>query len=80
MTKWQFRSLFTLEERVACDNAEYNTNIPAEYRATLKTLNKDFDSAQEIDPSLVEVQQGIGLFEQLGLIQPGRASQIIYEV
>jgi hypothetical protein len=80
MSKWEFRSLFTLEERVACDNAEYSTNIPEEYRAILKTLNKDFDSAQEIDPSLVEVQQGVGLFEQLGLISSGRANQIIYEV
>jgi hypothetical protein len=79
MTKWAFRSLFTFDERVICDNAPENTAIPEQYRAAIKTMNKDFDAAQEIDPSLPQVQQGIQLFEQLGLLSAGRANQILFE-
>jgi hypothetical protein len=79
MSKWQFRSLFTLEERIACDSAPDNTLIPENFRMIIKTMNKDFDAAEEIDPALPNVQQGIVLFEQLGLLSPGRANKILYE-
>jgi hypothetical protein len=79
MTKWQFRSLFTLPERVACDNAPDNAAIPAEYRAMLRTMNLDFSAAEEIDPSLTAVQDGVRLLETLGLIGAGRADDILLQ-
>jgi hypothetical protein len=79
LTKWQFRSLFTLPERVACDNAPDNPAIPAEYRAMLRTMNLDFAAAQEIDPSLPDVQAGVRLLESLGLLGPGRADDILLQ-
>jgi hypothetical protein len=79
MTKWAFRSLFTLAERVACDNAQDNAAIPAEYRAMLRTMNLDFSAAEEIDPSLQEVQDGVRLLETLGLLGAGRADDILLQ-
>jgi hypothetical protein len=80
MSKWEFRKLFSLEERVACDNAPDNTQIPEQYRAILKTLNTDFALAEQIDPALKDVQDGVQLLEQVGLLATGRAAQILYEV
>ena len=79
LTKWAFRSLFTLAERVACDSAQDNPAIPAEYRAVLRTMNLDFAAAEEIDPSLPSVQEGVRLLETLGLIGAGRADDILLQ-
>lgn len=79
MSKWAFRSLFTLQERVVCDNAPDNPAIPAEYRAMLRTMNLDFSAAEEIDPALPNVQAGVRLLESLGLIGAGRADEILLQ-
>lgn len=79
MTKWAFRSLFSLEERIACDNAPENMALPVEARNALYTLRLDFEAAQEIDPSLSEVQAGVRLLETLGLIGPGRADDVLFQ-
>jgi hypothetical protein len=79
MTKWQFRSLFTLAERVLCDNAADNAAVPVEYVPVLRTMNLDFAAAEEIDPSLPDVQAGVRLLETLGLLGAGRADDILLQ-
>lgn len=79
MTKWAFRSLFTLAERIACDSAPENPALPAEARAALYTMRLDFEAAQEIDPALLDVQAGVRLLETLGLIGTGRADDILLQ-
>lgn len=77
LTKYQFRKLFTLNERVAIDNAQSNTNIPANYRAILLTMAKDMEVSAEVQLDNPDVIAGVQLLEQVGLIGSGRASQIL---
>lgn len=78
LTKYQFRKLFTLSERVAIDNAPTDPNIPAQYRAMLLTITKDLDLSSEVFLTTnPDVAAGVGLLEQLGLIGPGRGAQIL---
>lgn len=77
ITKFQFRKLFTFNERVALDNFQSNTNIPANYKAILTTMFKDLDSSGAVVMTLPDVIQGVNMLEQLGLIGTGRAAQIL---
>ena len=78
LTKYEFRKLFTFNERVAIDSAPSNTNIPAQYRAMINTFMKDLEMSGVVfltaNPDL---PTGLGLLEQVGLIAPGRAAQIL---
>jgi hypothetical protein len=77
VTKYEFRKLFTLPERMAVDSAPTNTAIPANYRAMLYTFMKDLELSQEVQLTNSDVMQGVGFLEQLGLLAPGRAAQIL---
>lgn len=77
LTRYEFRKLFTFNERVAIDSSPTNTSIPANYRAMILTLLKDLELSGEVQLWNPDVQQGIGLLEQIGLIGPGRAAQIL---
>jgi hypothetical protein len=77
LTRYEFRKLFTFAERVAIDSSPNNTAIPANYRAMLITLLKDLELSGEVQLWNPDVQAGIGLLEQLGLIGVGRSAQII---
>lgn len=80
ITKYQFRKLFTLTERVAVDNAPTNPEIPANYRAMLFTLLKDLEVSGEVEMFNPDVHAGVNLLEQLGLIGVGRAAQILANI
>lgn len=75
--KYEFRKLFTLNERVAIDNVQSNPAIPAQYKAILYTINKDLEVSSEVQLYNPDVINGVGLLEQIGLIAPGRAAQIL---
>lgn len=78
LTKYQFRKLFTLNERVAIDNAPNNTAIPAQYRAMIVTMTNDLNLSGEVYLTAnPDVAAGLNMLEQLGLIGPGRAAQIL---
>jgi hypothetical protein len=77
LTKYQFRQLFTLNERVAVDAAPTNTDIPANYRAILFTMVKDLDLSEAVHLDNPQVTAGIGLLVQLGLLTAERAAQIL---
>lgn len=78
LTKYEFRKLFTLNERVAIDAAPTNTAIPANYRAMLQTMNRDMELSGEVHLSTnSDVAAGVNFLEQLGLIAAGRAAQIL---
>ena len=75
LTKYQFRKLFTLNERVAVDNAPNNTAIPAQYRAMIVTMSNDLNLSGEVYLTAnPDVAAGLNMLEQLGLIGPGRAA------
>lgn len=77
LTKYEFRKLFTLNERVAIDNVQSNTLVPAQYRAILLTMAKDMELSAEVQLGNADTQAGVELLEQLGLIATGRAAQIL---
>lgn len=78
LTKYQFRKLFTLNERIAIDAGPSNPNIPAQYRAALTTMTKDLDLSGEVYLTAnPDVAAGVNMLEQIGLIAPGRAAQIL---
>ena len=77
LTKYQFRQLFTLNERIAIDNAGSNTAIPSNYRAMLLTMAKDMELSAEVQLSKPDTIAGVGFLEQLGLIGTGRAAQVL---
>jgi len=75
--KYEFRKLFTLNERVAIDNVQSNPAVPAQYKAILFTINKDLEVSANVQLYNPDVVNGVNLLEQLGLIAPGRAVQIL---
>lgn len=77
LTKYQFRQLFTLDEKVAIDNFKDNTNIQANYKAILVTILKDLELSEVVHLDNPQVAQGVGILEQLGLLAVGRAAQIL---
>jgi hypothetical protein len=77
ITKYEFRKLFTLNERVAVDNVQSNTNIPANYRAILLTMAKDMELSAVVDLTNPDVMSGTQLLEQLGLLAVGRSATIL---
>ena len=77
ITKYEFRKLFTLAERIAIDSAPTNLAIPANYRAMLVTMNKDMELSSMVILTNPDVAAGVGFLEQLGLIAPGRKDEIL---
>lgn len=80
ITKYEFRKLFTLNERIAIDSAPTNTSIPANYRAMLLTINKDMELSSTVILSNPDVAAGVNFLETLGLIASGRASVILANI
>lgn len=64
-------------KNLTVDHGDAYPAIPANYRAMLLTLLKDLELSGEVQLWNPDVQQGIGLLEQIGLIGPGRAAQIL---
>lgn len=78
LTRYEFRKLFTLNERVALDNIANSTTVPAQYKAMIGTFMKDLElSGAVFLNSNPDVAAGLNLCEQLGLLAPGRAAQIL---
>ena len=77
LTKYQFRQLFTLEEKVAVDNAQLNPNIAANFKAILVSIMKDLELSEVVHLDNPQVTSGVGFLEQIGLLATGRAAQIL---
>lgn len=77
LTKYAFRKLFTLPERIAVDGGPDNAALPADGRAALRTMALDMAAADEIDLDDPDVIAGVQMLETLGLIASGRAALIL---
>ena len=77
LTKYQFRKLYTFNERVAIDNVDTNPNISAQHRAIVRTIMNGLNTSGEVQMYNPDVLAGVALMEQLGLIGPGRGAQIM---
>ena len=76
ITKLSFRRLFTMAERINWETFDAQTDDPV-LLAKWRVFNRDFDLASDIcldDPDIIEA---VTLMEQVGIIGPGRAAQIL---
>jgi len=77
VTKYEFRKLFTLNERIACDSAPTNQAIPAQIRVVILTIMKDLEVSGEVVLDNPDVISGVQFLEQNGIIGSGRAARIL---
>lgn len=77
LTKYQFRKLFTFNERLAIDNIQSSTTISAQNKGILSTIIKDLELSGEVSLDNPDVINGVGFLEQVGLLAAGRAAQIL---
>ena len=82
LTKYQFRQRFTFPDRVAIDQFNGGTYLTselltAEQKAGMTTMLEDYKAATEVrltDPATIAAVQ---MYEGLGLIVAGRASEVL---
>lgn len=82
LTKYQFRQLFTFQERIAVDELEATLEqhqlLTPTQKSMIRTGFRDFNAAQDVArPFLPEVLQMLDLFEVLGLITAERKMDIV---
>lgn len=77
LTKFQFRKLFTLEERTLIDNIQYNTNFSGSVKAVVNTMMRDLEVSGEVDLHLLDVIQGVQFLKQIGILTAVRATRIL---
>jgi len=77
MTKYHFRSRFTLAKLVALDNFASSTTLSDVHKATLNTITKNFDAADSIDITNSATIQGVEYLVTAGLLTQDRATEIL---
>lgn len=82
ITKYEFRALFTVQERMAVDafNVSYDVNpgLSDTQKAQIRTGLQDFDAALSIAvPFLDSVVAMINLYQSVGILSEARAAEII---
>ena len=76
-TKYQFRSRFTLAELVAMDNFATSSTLTDVQKATLNTITKNFDLADNIDITNSATIQGVEYLVSAGILTQDRATEIL---
>lgn len=77
MSKYQFRRRFSIDELVRFDNPELFIQMTPQQRAIARTLMRSFDAAAEIDLNDDQLQYGLQLMVDWGLLTPERRQQIL---
>lgn len=81
ITRFAFRSRFTLSERAAIEFAAVDDPAAGtqarQTAAMLRAYLRDMQDASFVDLSRADVAAGLQQLEALGLIAPGRATQIL---
>ena len=77
LTKFQFRKLFTLAERMKIDNLQYSSSTPATVKAAVATMQMDLNVSGEVDLHLPDTISGVRYLASVGLITTARADRIL---
>ena len=77
ITKFQFRKLFTVAERVAVDNAQYSGKLSGPQKAMIATITKDLDSSGSVELGTADVTQGVMYLVSVHLLDLPRAQRIL---
>ncbi len=76
LTKFQFRKLFTLAERMAIDNIQYSS-APGQVKAAVTTMQVDLQVSGEVDLHLKDTNDGVRYLAAVGLLTVARAKRIL---
>ena len=76
VTKFQFRKLFTFNERLAVDNIQYNTALSGSVKAAVSTMQKDVEVSAVVNLHMPDVIAGINFLTSIGILSPQRAIRI----
>jgi hypothetical protein len=77
VTKFEFRQLFTLAERIQIDNAGSNMSLTPQARGAVVTLLKDLEVSGVVDLDLPQLVRGVQFLVTIGLLTANRAAQIL---
>lgn len=77
LTKYEFRKLYSMAERITIDSYQNNPNISAENKAILFTILKDLELSGEVQLYNPDVIAGVSFLEAVGLLPTGRAAEIL---
>jgi hypothetical protein len=77
LSKFQFRSLFTLAEKLAMDNYSTNPALTVQQQQMLNTLHIDFMVAENMDLTDPATIAGVQFLESAEIIASGRAAQVL---
>jgi hypothetical protein len=76
LTKFQFRKLFTLTERMDIDNIA-SSSMSSQVKRAVTTLQKDLEVSGEVDLHLRDVYDGIYLLVSVGILSRARGDRIL---
>ncbi len=77
LTKFQFRKLFTLVERIAIDNIQYSSSASPTVKAAVNTMQLDLQVSGEVDLHLKDTNDGVRYLASVGLLTVARANRIL---
>ena len=77
LTRYEYRRLFTMAERIAVDNYQTNASLTQQQKDEIAAFLNDFQIAERIPLADPPVVQGTQFLESCGLIATGRAAQIL---
>ncbi|OIO69614.1 MAG: hypothetical protein AUJ56_07310 [Zetaproteobacteria bacterium CG1_02_49_23] len=77
ITRVQFRKLFTLEERMVIDNAQYNPAFTGSVKAAIATMQKDMEVSATVDLYLPDTIAGVNYLVSVGVLNAVRAERIL---
>jgi hypothetical protein len=77
LTKYEFRQLFTLSEKVAIDNFQSNSSLSENTKHILVSIMKDLELSAVVHLDNPNTISGIQFLVQSGLLTSGRAIQIL---
>ena len=77
LTKYEFRQLFTLTEKVAIDNFQSNTSLSENNKQLLVSIMKDLELSAVVHLNNPNTIAGVQFLVQIGLLTSNRATQIL---
>lgn len=77
LTKYEFRQLFTMAEKVTIDNFQSNITLPDNTKQVLVSIMKDLELSAVVHLDNPKTIAGIQFLVQSGLLTSARAAQIL---
>jgi hypothetical protein len=77
VTKYQFRKLFTVAERIALDNYATNASLSDQNKATLNTIMTDLSESGVVELDNPDVINGVNFIASIRLITSDRPARIL---